>query len=663
VPATARSRVDTDKSSRYWELEGDELATEVATIAKAMRAQSESTQFARYRAAIARYESMALDELDPRAWLDAQDNLTEAAFEAARGGLTKFGLARSLADTVQAELVGRPRPRPRLITTGAEWKTQQAAKRLERTVTGQVLLRQGEYTDAFAVRDAAVRLAGVCGVGYIKVFPGTDRVHVELVYPWRLFHDPFEAEYGTPVTRVLLDVADKDRLIDLYVTSPEDLSDEERTKRRLAIESAPDACPSARTDSRYAKLRRTCETIELHRAALGPETPGVIVLVCNGVVLSRREWRRTSTQFVRYVWSPWLMGYGGTGIVQQGSGFDTTLDEVLRRVTGNFMVRDGRRTFFEEGSLDPKFLEENSEETLIPVKAGATMPQETVVPPLSPGEIEFIQLLKALAYESTGVSQMAATSRKESGITAAQAIRTMRDIFTKRFAPQGKLLDAADVDLFHKVIWSLQDIAEDNPSLKLRTRWKGSDYFRTIDWSKCKLEDDIYDVELQAESELATSVAGRIQTLEEGVGAGLISPLTFRRVTEGTLDVASIAEVDQEQYAYLEDLIDQMLNASEDDEEPFIYDPPEGLLPDKAGALAQLTAAYFRAKRTARGQKDAQYNLRMLRNYITQLDQMIAKAAAAQQAAQQAPPPIQPGTMPGAGLGAPGALPPPPIAA
>jgi hypothetical protein len=659
VPAWSRSRVDSGASSRYWELEGDELAKAVTEIAEHLKGQCGSAQFVRYRAAIARYESMALDELDPRAWSDAQDNLTEALSEVARAGLTKFGLARSVADTVHADLIARARPRPRLITTGAEWKLQQSAKRLERAVIGQLMLRQGAYTDVFAVRDAAMRLAGVCGVCYLRVFPGTDRVHVELVYPWRLLHDQFEAEDGAPMTFVLRDCADKDRLIDLYVDGPENISDEERTKRLVAIESAKDASLFAGGgNSKYARLRRTAETYELHRAALGPESPGIIALVCNGVVLDRREWKRQGTQFVRYVWSPWLQGWGGTGIVQQAAGFDTTIDDLLRRTTENFQIRNGKRTYYERGSLNVDDLEKNDAETFVEITPGAQMPQEAVVPPLAPGEVEFISFMIRTAFEAVGVSQMAATSQKAQGVTAAKAIRAIQDIFTKRFAPQGKLLDAADLDLFSKMIWALQDTASENPGIKLRTRWKGSEFFRTIDWKKANLEEELYDVELQAESELASSVPGRIQTLEEGMGAGLISPLTFSRVTEGTLDVQATTEVDQEQYSYLEDLIDQMLNADPDDDPPFVYDPPEGLLPDKAGALAQLTAAYFRAKRRAKGQQDAEYNLEMLRTYIAQIDQMIAKAAAGAQAAQAQPPPITPGTMPGASLGAPGTAPP-----
>jgi hypothetical protein len=608
------------EEARWWDTEDDrELATKVETYA-AWLEQLKVHEYKRARDAMTRYEGLALASLDPRAYASAQPDKL------------RFGGAKSVADTVHSEMVSRPKPRPRLVTTGADWLVQRAARRLERTTVGQLLLRQGMYVDAYGVRAEAIRLSIVLGIMWIKVYPGADRVHYELRYPWQVLIDPAEDRNVTTVCEIT--VRDKDELVEEYVDNVEDLTDDQRNERLVAIAGAGDARLAPDTGPGTYKtgpLMHTAKVIEVTKFARGKKNPGRRVVVCNGCVFEDEVWKRNGCRLVRYVWSPALRGMGGTGVVEEIAGLDDWTDETLRRVAGNFKTRNGRRTYVKQGSLVKKEdMEDNAEETIIEY-TGDTPPQESVVPPLSPGEKEMLELFISLLYRVTGTSQMAAQSAKSPGVTSGRAMLTERDIFSRRLAVQQQLADASDLDLFGKTIWAVQDAATQNGG-NLLTRWRGSDFVKEINWKNADLEDETYDVELQAENELASLVTGRQQILQQSLAGGLISPQTYSRVAEGTLDVTELTEIDRVQYEYLVDVIDDMLDATEDT----VYEAPEGLLPDKAGAIAQLTVAYLRAARQAKQntseKHDPELNLEMLRNYIQQIDEMIQAAADAQAA-------------------------------
>ena len=625
--------------ARWWELQGSELAKAVEEIAGDLKQHCEGIR-SRCEEAVTRYEGLDLSGLDPRSYLDAE--LTEF----------KFGLARSIVNTCHAELVGRPKNRPRIITTGAKWETMRKAKRAERVLRGQMSLRQGPRTDVWAVRNLAWRWAEVCGRGHLKVTPGTDRVHVDLVYPWELIVDPVESYGGAPVTYLHVYPADAERLIDLYVDGDDEATDEVKADRHAAIESAVDAWLVTGAE-KYGRVMNAREVIELHRVQQGPESPGRIVTVCGGVVMAEREWKRQGSQFVNMFWSPTMVGWNGTGLCDEVAGIDDVLDQSLEMVKDNFLTRDGRRIYVNAASaVDDTELQSNECETIVHY-AGDHPPIEQPIPPLDAGELEWLEFLIRKAYEQSGVSQMAATARKSPGVNSGKAMRAEQDIYSKRMSVQGGYLDSADIDLYTAMLYALQDAAEVGDG-KVPVRWLGSEGTRDTHWKDCDVSEEIYDVEVQSESATATSVAGRISELEEAVGAGLISTLTFQNAYRMTLDVDSTADVAREQFDYLEDVIDDIMDANPDDPD-WAYDPPEGLLPDKAGAIGQVTAAYFRARRA----KAPEWNLEQLRIYIQALDNMVAAASAANMAAQKAaavPGAPQPGQMEGAQLPAPGAM-------
>jgi hypothetical protein len=475
--------------------------------------------------------------------------------------------------------------------------------------------------------DAAFRDALVTGEGYVYVYADYERecVAIERLLPWQVGVDVTDAEYGTPTTYWRTYLADKHRLERLFCDGDPDASEEERSRREGAIEAAATAY---RTSAEGVRSAERCKVREVW--SMGPE--GKHAIVVDGYPLFVEDYPYPDPPLVVMRWNPHVMGWGGTGLVFESAMASDALNYVMDRIITGYRLRSGRRTYYYEGTVDEQHLQSNDDETFIPVQQGAQMPVAEVIPALQPGEIELASVIRQWGHEGTGVSMMAAMSRKEEGLNSGRAIRTAKDLGTARFAPQAQHRENAFKTLFRLIIRAARELAEESP--QLLARWPGQGFLREMPWRKANLDDDVYVVEIDTESASATDTAGRVATLEEGLASGLVTPEAFSRLTAGTLDLDQESRGIQSERQYLEELIDRFLDAEEDDPE-FEFEGPEGFCVDKAGAMTLFIRAYWDAKR-----KGAPlFNLELLRRWIVGMDRLVQRMSGAASGGPGAPPP------------------------
>lgn len=611
------------QDDRDWtELEGIELAKAVCDLVDNLSEQQKGRE-AEHLQCVNRYECRELESLDPQAYVSEPGTEINLLYP----------LERSLVNTVHADMT-RTKHKPRFLTTGADWDVQRRAIRLQQFVVGQLHYPQGGYHDGWQAMDAAWRDAEVTGEGYVYVYPDYERecIAIERLLPWQVGVDATDAEYGCPSTYWRTYLADKKRLKALFCDGDPEATTEEKADRAACIEAAANAYRS--TAEAYRSSAR-CEVREIWSMG-SEENPGRHCICIDNCVLFEEDYVYPDPPFVVMRWEQHITGWGGTGLVYEAQLSADALNQVLRRIMSGYRIRSGRRTYYVRDSIDPTDLQANDDETFIPVDAGAQLPVPEVIPALQPGEIEFASALRQWGHEGTGVSMMAAMSRKEEGLNSGRAIRTAKDLGTARFLPQQQARENAFKRLFQLIIRCAKELAEECPTLI--ARWPGQAFLKEVEWKHAKLDDAVYIVELDTENASATDVAGRVATLEEGLSAGLVSPETFNRLTSGTLDIQRESHAVNAERQYHEELIDSILDAQEDDD--FELEGPEPFIIDKLGIMTLFIQAYWDAKR----KRAPQFNQELLRRWIDGVDRMIQQAAVGgapggQPAASPQPPP------------------------
>jgi hypothetical protein len=625
---------------RWHQLEGQECAQEVMKIASHLEADQ---QHRRNKALEAnrKYHGLELSGLDAASYIkaDAADELF-------------YPLHNSGVETLVAQIAGRQKPKPQFQTSGADWRTRRKAKKADKLIEGVLQQPQGPYQNAWELsEDAWLRDGFSTGNGTVYVTHDGERVKYERVQDHELLVDPSEAESGQPLNLFWSYPCDIDKLIAEFVDDEEDEAEAELNLR--AILAAKDVAPIAK-GSTALRVVRQVQVVQVWRLPLSDKQPGRHAIVVQDRVLYSREWKRKRFPFVRFINSRYrgCLWYG-QGIVELGDSMVTEVNEGAVRMQERVKLSASKRTYYRPGSLNTEDMQANDAEVLIPVQEGHEYPSETIVPPFTEAERAFNEGNIAKYYDFMGIPQSQATGRKEPGVNAAVAMRTLNDLGTLRQTPKARRYEYAFVELARCTLDALEDLAEVNGG-KVTVRRVGKRSVEEIDVSEVLKAVQDAEVTVAPASSLPNDPAGRLQMVQELYATGAIKLETFKNLL-GWPDLESEMNSEGAEYEYLEDLAERYLDADEETWGDGDYESPLGFIVDKQRALLQFAAKYFQAKLD----KAPVFNLGLLEDYIMQLDESIAAAAA---------PPAPPPGMPGTGM-APPQLPPgavpagPPMAA
>lgn len=628
------------------------LASAIERIVTDLEAEFASARD-HWRECLSLYETRRVRSLSPMAYLSSE----RYAADSAEGAVLKFPLPRSLCDTQQADIAGRQRPKPIFMTSGADWRTQRRALRLERFVSGQMSQTQGKYLDSWELMTDAWLDASIFGIRW--VFVGGDyetgQTVVESCGPGEVLYDPMAAADGDPLDLFRVRWWDRSRALAVFVDGPlaaGDVTEDEAAQMRRAIDGAP---WKRQEDGREgsARVAKQVRISEAWRVSLDGTTPGRHVTSIHGAVLHDEDWHRKDHPFLALRWSHERIGYGGVGLIDEVRPVALELDDALASAQRQSRLNAGRRVYYREGSIDEEHLQSNEDEVHIPVAPNAEMPQVEAIPAINPTTLGWVGLLKELGYEAPGISVMSATSQKERGLDSGKAIRTMVDVSAKRLAVKGRGFSNSFIRLAELKVEAARDMVR--AGVKVKSRSPGDEYYEEMDWADVDLEADQYTIQLDVVSSLADRAAGRIASTEEAMNSGLIDAEAYSRIVPpgGTLDLQNEQSPSAQQYRYMESLIDRYLDAEETDKD-FQYEAPEdGFLLDLDGCVRQWVGAYF----GARLRSAPNFSLSFLRRFIGELNTLVQKRAAA-----MAPPMPPPGALPPGPPGAPPGMPPMPAA-
>lgn len=615
---------------RWWKATGDALATGVARIADQLWRDQQPYR-TRCLESLSLYEGRRLPALTADAYLRSGTLAGDEYDE------YYWNVPRSLVNAVTAKIAGRQRPKPSLVCSDADWQTKRRAKKLERFCEAQLHQPQGPYRDAWQLATRVFLDAAVFGFGAIKIFADTEekRVALERVLPWELLVDPVEANNGEPLNFFQRAHFDKDELAERFPDHA-------------------DAIMSAKADDdreHWGTGQRLAQSVLVYEAWRLPigQKPGLHVICINGTVLFRSEWKRREPPFVFLRWAPELLGFGGTSLVDEAKCIAEEVNYTVERMREGERLVTNAALIYEEGSVDDEALNSNEIGIKIPVKANATKMPIFVNPQgFSESTLSWLRLNYDKSFELTGVSQMSAGSRKEPGVTAGVALRTIANMETERFSVIFSAFEQmVAVDIPRHQIACTRELHAEHQDFAVS--WPGSKFLQSFKWGEVSLEDDQYVMQPYAVAGIVNSPADRIQLAQDLYNSGNISNDAFLRVLQFK-DTDGELERSNAQYSVVERYIESWLDATPESQEDgtFRYRAPIPFM-DHVAALLQVARAFMVAE--LEGAPD--FNLDFFLTFMRQCDEQIQKLEARRAQAAQ-------GIPPGAG-GAPAPMGAPPV--
>lgn len=461
---------------------------------------------------------------------------------ATRKRLVSFNVVKSCVDTVTSRMA-KSKPKPEFITSGGDYRQQRKAKKLNKFMDG--LFSQNAYQ---GLANMVFRDACVLGTGVIHVFPLEGKVKYERVLCTEILIDEQEARDGNPRQLHWLRPVDRDVLKDLY---PEKASEIDR----LDDEASP---------SGVEKVSDNVLVRSSWHLPSGPDAEdGLHVVTVGDVVLYSEPWTKESFPFAFFRWNRRMDDFWGQGLAEDLAGIQLEINDIYEAVQRSFRLAGTFKLFAKKGSqVDVDHFREAFGSVIwyTDTKPEYVLPQ--IVPPEMYRQLnELIQK----AYEQSGVSQMNATSQKPGGDLSGVALRTLNDVQSDRFASVQMAHEQLCLDVTRLSLAAIEDLEESGESVTVRATDRKK--MNVIRWKDVRLDSDDYTLRCEAISSLPDSNAGKLQTIQELMRAGLISPATGRRL----LDFADLEKFEG-QAAASEDALQQAFDMIVEEGK---YTPPE----------------------------------------------------------------------------------------
>lgn len=543
----------------------------------------------------------------------------------------RLGLIRSAVSHAVADIYAPQKPKAQFQTLGASWDTRRRAYRLDRIEEGILNQRVGRWLNmwAFMHNDVCPEIA-LQGCAPVKITADVAReriVHRLVPYP-NLFFD--SAEGREPQT--------------LFEIEPIDVTAAQRQFKKLR----PSALLAAkewewdRVGKRTTRKRvtRQIEVIHAWRLPFGPDAPGVWCTTIGGELVEKGQWDAPDFPFIFPMWephrdSPWASGIADEAGDRAAEVSDLDLRYAVRARLAAFKCR-----YYKTDTVEKEDLEQNDALVNIPF-TGDIPPQESLVPPFSPLELDYRNRKLDDFWDVIGLSRVSAAARREQGVSSGIAIMTLNDTKSGRQLPKAKRFEDCFPQLAQQHVWRLREIAKNNKALVIKL--PGRKLMQDIKWESADVDDDAYSVTIGAASAVPHDPHGRQQWVATMFESGLLSPETAKFMI-GNPDPDAALDVDRAEEDYIDDLIAYYQNADEETfDGPRDYETPEGMIRNKPRALERFAAAWFRARQDARGlnddeRKKAEFNIQLLTRYIEELDALIKRQMEFESAMQHGQP-------------------------
>ena len=536
-----------------------------------------------------------------------------------------FNVIKSMCDTVQAK-IAKNRPRCTFLTSGGDFSQQRKGRLLEKFCDGQFY-----RSKIYEVAPEVFMDSCVFGTGVLKVYEHNSDIICERVFPEEIMVSVEEAKYKKPRSIFQVKAVSRDVL---RYTYPEY---ESEIKKASVIESD--------NRSSGASVTEMVQVVEAwHLPSIDGAPDGRHVICLENVTLLDEKHEHNHFPFIFLRWSDRLLGFWGQGLAEQLMGIQLEINTLLKNIQQQMHLAKPK-VFLETGSqiADHQI---NNEEWGIVDYIGK--PPVFYVPKTVSGEVfSHLDRLFNRAYQISGVSELAAMSKKPAGIESAVALREFSDIETERFMIVAQNYENMFMDAAKQMIDLARGIAERGDDYEVVS--SGDKYIEQIKWKDVDLREEQYVMKIWPTSLLPQTPAGKLQKVIELAQSGIIQdPSTILKLLDYP-DIESVTQYLTADQDEIDMLIENMV-----DKGKYIQPEPYSNL---ALSVKRVQQAYLRAKIN----NAPENRMALLRRYIEDCMALMTSMA---QAAQPPTPPLgaEPPLPPEAGgelpPGAGGELPP-----
>jgi hypothetical protein len=412
-----------------------------------------------------------------------------------------LNVVQSMVDTVVSKLT-KNKPRPSFLTDGGDWSVQRKAKKLTQFIDGQFY-----STDFYSKRAICIQDSAIFGTGALKIYRNDNKICSERVFIDELSVDENEALYGD--VRTLYQV----KWLPLEVL--QEMFPDKKVEIQLA--GSPEISEWASNTTR-AKV----PMIKVYESWRLPSTPtskdGKHAICIATATLFEEKWTKDYFPFVFWRWTVRPIGFWGQGVAEQLTGIQLEINKILRTIQISMHLVSVPKIFVEASS---KVVESHLNNKIGGIiKYVGQPPIEGKLGTVPPELFNHLDRLYSRAYEVVGVSQLAAQATKPQGLNSGKALREYNDIESERFMSVAQRDEAAVLQAAAQYIDLAKEIYEEYGEFKVKT--KGNRFMETLDWADVDLEADQYIMQCFPVSALSKSPAGRLQDVQELMGAGLI---------------------------------------------------------------------------------------------------------------------------------------------
>lgn len=421
-----------------------------------------------------------------------------------------MNFTRSIVDTMVAR-IANDRPAVKYAATGASWKQRRTAKQRDKVVEGFLESSGMAEKGPMALRDCLMTRGGVIGV------EGSDGRIVADRFPCEeLFHDERESRYGEPRSMHRVMRASKEVLAAKF-----------KSKAGLIMAAPP---PKARPNdiewSSSGMDSGMCDVAISHHL---PSKKGAgdgrrIISLANAVLLEE-EYKRPTFPYAIIRYSPPRRGFWGNSLVDELAQLQFKVNEVAGDLQRNIYFTSAVKVLQRRGANIAKKTVSGKVPHFIDVDAIGADLQWAAPDGFSMAQFNFLQWLIAQMYEVSRVSQLTAAGKNPLGAGASgAALDAQYDIENEGHSQLERAYAQLWCDVARLGLEAAQDMAEDEGFRQSEMRWQHGNAIQQVKWADVDLDDDQFELHLEASGFLPSSRVGKMRAVESLVAAGMIDP-------------------------------------------------------------------------------------------------------------------------------------------
>jgi len=404
-----------------------------------------------------------------------------------------------------ASKLSRQRNKPVMLTDGADWCLQRKSKKLEKWVWGQ--LQSCRINEV--IRDSDMQML-LKGTGIIYTGSRRSEIYCDVVPPSEIKVSTASAMRGHPLDIYREQCVDRRQLMKLY---PEKADDIERSS------AVPPEIALIATGSFDTDMVRTITGWRL--PSYEESEDGGTIVACDNVVLSASEWCRPRFPFAvsRFMLAP--SGWFGIGLVQALVAMQLELNRLNSDKSDAMHLLSAPFVLSPEGSIVRSHFS-NEIGRILEFNPAYGPPQVVTPSPISPAMFEHADRVKSGMFAQSGLSEMATQGFKPAGLNSAPSLRayadmiddSIHDIFLRR---EQQILDVAE-----NIICEAEEMSDGEHRPK-RTKYTGPRGIAYFDFAEVKMAREDYTLTMKAASDLSTTLAGKLEDLEELRALGIVT--------------------------------------------------------------------------------------------------------------------------------------------